>query len=398
MAHRGRLNVLGQHRRQVVRADLPRVRRRARPERAAGLGRREVPPRRRRASSRPRPARPSASRSPPTRATSKRSTRSSRAWRARKQDRRGDTQHDRVLSVLIHGDAAFAGQGVVAETLNLSELPGYDVGGTVHIVVNNQVGFTTPRRLRPLDGLRDRHRQGGAGADLPRQRRRPRSGGARRSGSRSSSATRSRRTSSSTWCATGATATTRATSPSFTQPRMYEMISEPPLGAQALHRAARQPRRPHARRVRSRRSTTSAPAWKPRSSETHSREPAARRSRPVAHPSRRATRVDDRRAARAARSSRHRAHHVPRRLRAASRSWRASSATGAPSSTTTRSTGRSPRRSRSARCCSKARRSASPARTRAAARSASATRWSSTTAPSRSTRRSNTSATTPRRS
>ena len=90
------------------------------------------------------------------------------------QTDRATAAHDRssALAVLIHGDAAFPAEGIVAETLNLQGLAGYSTGGTLHLIANNQLGFTTTARGRSLDPVFQRPRQGLRRSHHPRQRRR----------------------------------------------------------------------------------------------------------------------------------------------------------------------------------------------------------------------------------
>ena len=392
MAHRGRLNVLanviGKSYEQIFREFEGELD----PSSIAGLGRREVPPRRDRQARVARRATRSRSRSPRTRATSRRSTRSSRAWRGAIGDamRRRPTGAA-VLPVLVHGDAAFAGQGVVAETFNLSEVPG--LRGRRHRARRRQqpARLHHRARARPLERVPDRRRQDGAGADLPRERRRPRSRGARDPPRVRVPAARSRRTSSSTSSATAATATTRPTSPrspsractssstrtrrcaSSTRSSSCSAATSPPTSERALeadfqarldHAFEADARRPRRRaRRRRRRSAVDGDADERRASTTPSR-PRCRRpcssasSTALTHVARRLRRAPE---ARAPAAARRRTTFDARRDRLGARR------------------GAGVRH----RSCSRARRCGSPARTPGAARSASATACSSTSAPRR---------------
>ena len=132
--------------------------------------------------------------------------------RAQQAIREDLAAHEEVLPVLIHGDAAFAGQGIVWECFGFSGVRGYNTGGCIHFVINNQIGFTTSPQFARSSPYPVGRRQGRPGADPARQRRRSRGGDFRLQAGDRVSARSSSATSSSTCGAIAASATTKATS------------------------------------------------------------------------------------------------------------------------------------------------------------------------------------------
>ena len=380
--HRGRLNVLANIARQAAASRSSReFEGSSIPTHVQGDGRREVPPRRTR--------RPHARASGETmhrlarrrtRATSRPSTRWSRAWSAPSRTRlRRPRARDAVAAAPDPRRRRLRRPGRRGRDAQPSQLAGYTTGGTLHFIVNNQIGFTTDPDGRALDPLLHRHREDVEAPDLPRQRRRPRgraSHAAELAFDVPPEVPARRRDRHGLLPPPRPQRGRRA---GFTQPLLYAKIKTPPVG-RASSTATQLVREGVVTDGEVERSSRGLDARKQRSSR-HAGDTAAHgapRRRRLARPAaaRAARRWTPRRCRADARARRRAAaRHVARR---ASRSTRSSQRSSSSARTLLERPGGDrlgarPRRSPSARCCSRACRSASPARTASAARSASAT-------------------------